>query len=78
MCRSCPPTRFVCYEKIAPRQAEINYACIITNMFAQRLAKQLEELEVPFINDFVTAVGHADHIIDAIFGLSTLRKKCRG
>ncbi len=34
----------------------------------QRLAKQLEDLEVPFVDDFQTALGQTDHIVDAIFG----------
>ncbi|KZZ98937.1 YjeF-related protein [Moelleriella libera RCEF 2490] len=33
-----------------------------------RLSKQLEDLNVPFTNDFSTALLSADHIIDAIFG----------
>lgn len=36
----------------------------------QRLSKQLEDLEVPFVEDFSKAVNSTDHIIDAIFGRS--------
>ncbi|KAJ2896491.1 hypothetical protein MKZ38_005479 [Zalerion maritima] len=36
----------------------------------QRLSKQLEDLEVPFIDDFPTALGSTDHVVDAIFGFS--------
>lgn len=41
---------------------------MLTN--AQRLAKQLEDLEVPFVNDFSTALASSDHVVDAIFGSS--------
>jgi NAD(P)H-hydrate epimerase len=30
--------------------------------------KQLEDLEVPFVNDFQSAAESTDHIVDAIFG----------
>ncbi|KAM3468269.1 hypothetical protein MY5147_008097 [Beauveria neobassiana] len=40
------------------------------NELYQRLAKQLEDLQVPFIEDFVSAAQDTDHIIDAIFGFS--------
>ncbi|RYP02025.1 hypothetical protein DL764_005993 [Monosporascus ibericus] len=36
----------------------------------QRLSKQLEDLDVPFVEDFSKAVKSTDHIIDAIFGFS--------
>jgi NAD(P)H-hydrate epimerase len=36
----------------------------------QRLAKQLEDLELPFVDDFSEAIKSSDHIIDAIFGFS--------
>ncbi|KAJ4131704.1 hypothetical protein NW768_005901 [Fusarium equiseti] len=40
------------------------------NDLYQRLAKQLEDLEVPFVDDFSTALNSTDHIVDAIFGFS--------
>ncbi|KAK1830592.1 NAD(P)H-hydrate epimerase [Podospora conica] len=40
------------------------------NELYQRLAKQLEDLDVPFVDDFPTALGSTDHVVDAIFGLS--------
>lgn len=40
-------------------------------MVGQRLAKQLEDLEIPFTEDFPTAIKSTDHIVDAIFGLSS-------
>ncbi|KAI1204888.1 YjeF N-terminal domain-like protein [Annulohypoxylon truncatum] len=40
------------------------------NELYQRLAKQLEDLEVPFVDDFPAALGSADHIVDAVFGFS--------
>ncbi|KAH6605230.1 YjeF N-terminal domain-like protein [Trichoderma cornu-damae] len=36
----------------------------------QRLAKQLEDLEIPFIDDFPAAMKSTDHVVDAIFGFS--------
>ncbi|VUC30373.1 unnamed protein product [Clonostachys rosea] len=40
------------------------------NELYQRLAKQLEDLRVPFVDDFRTALDSTDHVIDAIFGFS--------
>ncbi|KAI9904197.1 hypothetical protein N3K66_000726 [Trichothecium roseum] len=40
------------------------------NDLYQRLAKQLEDLEIPFVDDFQSALSTTDHIIDAIFGFS--------
>ncbi|KAH8197459.1 hypothetical protein TruAng_008390 [Truncatella angustata] len=40
------------------------------NDLYQRLAKQLEDLDVPFVEDFSSAVQSTDHIVDAIFGMS--------
>ncbi|KAI0125379.1 NAD(P)H-hydrate epimerase [Xylariales sp. AK1849] len=40
------------------------------NELYQRLAKQLEDLEVPFIDDFLSAISSTDHVVDAIFGFS--------
>lgn len=34
----------------------------------QRLTKQLEDLDVPFTEDFPAAIKSTDHIVDAIFG----------
>lgn len=36
----------------------------------QRLTKQLEDLDVPFTEDFPAAIKSTDHIVDAIFGAS--------
>ena len=36
----------------------------------QRLRTQLEQLRVPFTNDFTGAMGKTDYVIDAIFGFS--------
>ncbi|CAK7201633.1 hypothetical protein SEUCBS139899_004342 [Sporothrix eucalyptigena] len=35
-----------------------------------RLSKQLEDLNVPFTEDFPAALGTTDHVVDAIFGFS--------
>ncbi|KAF5490088.1 NAD(P)H-hydrate epimerase [Colletotrichum siamense] len=43
------------------------------NELYQRLAQQLEDLNVPFVDDFPTALKSTDHIVDAIFGSF---KKC--
>jgi len=40
------------------------------NELYQRLAKQLEDLDVPFVDDFSTALSATDHVLDAIFGFS--------
>ncbi|KLU83027.1 YjeF protein [Magnaporthiopsis poae ATCC 64411] len=40
------------------------------NDLYQRLTKQLEDLEVPFVDDFPTALKSCDHVVDAIFGFS--------
>ncbi|KAI5467819.1 NAD(P)H-hydrate epimerase [Mariannaea sp. PMI_226] len=40
------------------------------NELYQRLAKQLEDLDVPFVDNFSAAIGSTDHIVDAIFGFS--------
>ncbi|GJN76961.1 hypothetical protein PLIIFM63780_000449 [Purpureocillium lilacinum] len=51
-------------------QPSIFYPKRSKNELYQRLAKQLEDLEVPFVDDFQTALGQTDHIVDAIFGFS--------
>lgn len=40
------------------------------NELYQRLAKQLEDLNVPFVNDFTEALKVSDHVVDAVFGFS--------
>lgn len=40
------------------------------NELYQRLSKQLENLDVPFTEDFEAALGNTDHVVDAIFGFS--------
>lgn len=40
------------------------------NQIKQRLRKQLEDLKVPFTEDFLSAIKQTDHIVDAIFGFS--------
>lgn len=40
------------------------------NELYQRLTKQLEDLEVPFVDDFSEALKSTDHVVDAIFGFS--------
>jgi len=40
------------------------------NELYRRLAKQLEDLDVPFVDDFPAALKSTDHVIDAIFGFS--------
>jgi hypothetical protein len=44
---------------------------LLLTICVQRLAKQLEDLEVPFTENFIAALGSADHVVDAIFGLDT-------
>jgi len=40
------------------------------NELYQRLAKQLKDLRVPFVEDFHIALKNTDHVVDAIFGFS--------
>jgi len=40
------------------------------NELYQRLAKQLKDLNVPFVDDFTSSLKETDHIVDAIFGFS--------
>ncbi|KAK3364578.1 YjeF N-terminal domain-containing protein [Lasiosphaeria hispida] len=51
-------------------QPTIYYPKRSKNDLYQRLAKQLEDLEVPFVDDFPAALGSTDHVVDAIFGFS--------
>jgi hypothetical protein len=38
----------------------------------QRLSKQLRDLDIPFVDDFNSALQHTDHIVDAVFGMQSL------
>ncbi|KAI1343435.1 YjeF N-terminal domain-like protein [Xylariaceae sp. FL0016] len=51
-------------------QPSIYYPKWSKNELYQRLAKQLEDLEIPFVDDFPAALKSADHIVDAVFGFS--------
>ncbi|KAI8632722.1 YjeF N-terminal domain-containing protein [Xylariaceae sp. FL1651] len=51
-------------------QPSIYYPKRSKNELYQRLAKQLEDLEVPFVDDFTSAIKSTDHIVDAVFGFS--------
>lgn len=42
---------------------------LLTTALMQRLSKQLRDLEIPFVDDFLEAEQSADHIVDAIFGM---------
>lgn len=44
---------------------------LLITEFLQRLAKQLEDLEVPFTEDFSVAIKSTDHVVDAVFGWSS-------
>ncbi|OTA97562.1 hypothetical protein M434DRAFT_248001 [Hypoxylon sp. CO27-5] len=48
-------------------QPAIYYPKRSKNDLYQRLAKQLEDLEVPFVDDFPAAMKSTDHIVDAVF-----------
>ena len=50
--------------------------CLLTSSL-QRLAKQLEDLNVPFVDDFTEALTKSDHVVDAVFG-SRLPLTCAG
>ncbi|KAK7418657.1 hypothetical protein QQX98_003847 [Neonectria punicea] len=51
-------------------QTTVFYPKRSKNDLYQRLAKQLEDLDVPFVDDFSSAMKSTDHIVDAIFGFS--------
>ncbi|KAK7433194.1 hypothetical protein QQZ08_000128 [Neonectria magnoliae] len=51
-------------------QTTVFYPKRSKNDLYQRLAKQLEDLDVPFVDDFLSAMKSTDHIVDAIFGFS--------
>ncbi|CAK7274556.1 hypothetical protein SEPCBS57363_006225 [Sporothrix epigloea] len=51
-------------------QPTVYYPKRSKNELYQRLSKQLEDLNVPFTDDFPTALSSTDHIVDAIFGFS--------
>ncbi|KAM0277778.1 hypothetical protein ACHAQH_005571 [Verticillium albo-atrum] len=51
-------------------QPAVYYPKRSKNELYQRLAKQLVDLEVSFVDDFPKALQTADHVIDAIFGFS--------
>jgi NAD(P)H-hydrate epimerase len=53
-------------------QPSVYYPKRPKNDLYMRLAKQLEALDVPFVDDFPTALQSTDHVIDAIFGSSLL------
>ncbi|KAK7726775.1 hypothetical protein SLS57_003336 [Botryosphaeria dothidea] len=55
-----------------PKQSknELYQAIDLISDSKKRLKKQLEDLDVPFTNDFDAALGAADHVVDAIFGFS--------
>ncbi|KAL1846591.1 hypothetical protein Daus18300_014209 [Diaporthe australafricana] len=57
-------------------QPTIYYPKRSKNELYQRLAKQLEDLEIPFTEDFPTAITSTDHIVDAIFGSSSRYPYC--
>ena len=39
----------------------------------QRLVTQLKSLDMPFTEDFSTALQESHHVVDAIFGMCALR-----
>ncbi|KAK4133580.1 YjeF N-terminal domain-like protein [Trichocladium antarcticum] len=51
-------------------QPTIYYPKRSNNELYQRLAKQLEDLDIPFVDDFQTALQSSDHVLDAVFGFS--------
>jgi len=51
-------------------QPTIYYPKQPKNDLYQRLAKQLHDLEIPFVDDFPAAMESTDHVVDAIFGFS--------
>jgi len=48
----------------------IYYPKMTGNELYQRLATQLKNLDLPFVEDFSAALKDTDHVVDAIFGFS--------
>lgn len=40
--------------------------------YEQRLATQLKNLNIPFTDDFASALNNTSHVVDAIFGREVL------
>ncbi|UQC83846.1 YjeF [Colletotrichum lupini] len=59
--------RHLCHYGYKPT---IYYPKRSKNDLYQRLAQQLVDLDVAFVDDFLTAAKTTDHIVDAIFGFS--------
>ncbi|KAL1630384.1 hypothetical protein SLS56_004911 [Neofusicoccum ribis] len=56
-----------------PKQSKNELYQAATNLSSdnkKRLKKQLEDLDVPFTDDFDAVLGAADYVVDAIFGFS--------
>ncbi|MCJ1367136.1 hypothetical protein MMC16_006268 [Acarospora aff. strigata] len=51
-------------------QPTIYYPKQTSNELYQRLATQLKNLNIPFTNDFHSALQSTNHVVDAIFGFS--------
>ncbi|KAI1182157.1 YjeF N-terminal domain-containing protein [Nemania serpens] len=51
-------------------QPSVYYPKRSKNELYHRLAKQLEDLQVAFVDDFTSAIKSADHVVDAVFGFS--------
>ncbi|KAI1112100.1 YjeF N-terminal domain-containing protein [Nemania sp. NC0429] len=51
-------------------QPSVYYPKRSKNELYQRLAKQLEDLQIAFVDDFTSAMKSADHVVDAVFGFS--------
>ncbi|KAI0968913.1 YjeF N-terminal domain-containing protein [Xylaria arbuscula] len=51
-------------------QPSVYYPKRSKNDLYQRLAKQLEDLDVAFVDDFTSAIKSAHHVVDAVFGFS--------
>lgn len=53
-------------------QPTVYYPKQSKNELYQRLSKQLKDLNIPFTDDFHSALQQSDHVIDAIFGTRCL------
>lgn len=42
--------------------------CQSGRSLCQRLVTQLKNLDIPFTEDFASAINDTDHVVDAIFG----------
>jgi hypothetical protein len=63
------------FSEFHPSQNVSHAVAKVANRCSQRLTKQLEDLEIPFVDDFSKAMNSTDHVVDAIFGWCLLLRE---